>query len=241
MDNGSSADGVVGLCGIAATLFITPYVSGQNNGYCLANDIDGNPNVGVGTNAEADRRLFSLCRSSARYRQPYIQVGLSEVGISPVRAASRTLRLARRHQVMSSYTRPVAYIRLGIPLPISLFLVIPANTTITAIWPSHLRLSNNLTGSGVRVGDKIKISGNGSCFNFLPGLNAAGAYGLQFSTSCISNEYAIQPNGYFNSWDIAGVHYPLGNYLGYNTGVPVFQGGLQVGATTARITLVRNG
>ena len=106
--------------------------------------------------------------------------------------------------------------------------VIPASTTIAAMWSGHLQRSNNLIGGGVQVGDQIQIGGNGSCFNFIPGLNAQGAYGLQLACTA-GGSYSIQPNGYLNSWVIAGVHYPLGNYLGYNTGVPVFQGGLQVG------------
>jgi hypothetical protein len=230
VDNGTSAMGIVGMCGIAADVFIGTYVSGQTNGYCLANDTDGNVSINSGTNPlEQASSLFIMPFFGSI--SPTIYSG-GFIGTWNFTGQSRYIDTAASATASGNiivYPTSGVY-KSGDTITDLTNAVIPANTTITAVWSGHIKLSNNLTGGGVQIGDQIQIGGSGGCYNVIPGLNAQGAYGFQFSISCINNEYTIQPNGYLNSWNIAGVQYPLGNYLGYNSGVPVFQTGLQIGS-----------
>ena len=229
VDNGTSADGVIGSCGIAASLFITPYVSGQSNGYCAANDIDGNIGIGVGMNSNQQASaLFIMPYFGAISPTIYSGGLIGTWNISGPGSYTDTVTTATASGNVIAYPTSNLY-RSGQTITDLTHAVIPAGTTIAAVWSGNIKLSNNLTGGGVQVGDQIQIGGSGPCFNIIPGMAAQGANGFQFSSSCVNNEYAISFDGYTHAWTIAGVLYPLGDYLGYNTGAPVFRGGLQVG------------
>ena len=231
VDNGTAGWAITGNCGIASPIFYSPYLSsGAASGYCLNPDADGFIGIFSGTNVQE--------QSSGLFIGPFYGAMTPSVNagnlygiwtINGYGAYTDTVVTATASGNVIMYPTSGVY-RTGNRITDLTNPVIPANTTITAMWSGHIQLSNNLTGA-LQVGDQVQINGYGSSYNFVPGLAAQGAYGLQLTTTGVNNEYSIQPNGYLNSWDALGVHYPLGNYLGYNSGVPVFQGGLQVGSS----------
>ena len=240
-EDGSSIYGLIGLCGIASSTYISMYMTQDifpGQGYCFGHDATGYNNIGVATGEEGSGSLFIA--SGLPYQ--------SSIGGGGY--FSNSWRFSGRGD-FSEYTNIATasgnFINVhtsnlyspGLNITDVTHPVIPDGTTVTSVGGGGVTISNNLTGGGVQAGDQIRFtnpyySDGGPCISMLPGLVAnSSANGIVLSSNCTSPEMQISYSGPDASWNAFGVVYPMYYSLLY-TGTqhlftPIFSEGLQLG------------
>ena len=103
---------------------------------------------------------------------------------------------------------------------------IPAGTTIAALEPGFITLSQPLAGVGVQVGDRLVTSSRGGPYIRISGGGGQGQGGMGWSTDGAINAVGMTWDGYHTAWEMRGELglseiFPGLNYIGYqsNTGL----------------------
>ena len=228
-DAGTSIYGVLVGCGSQNySNFIGTYLSGQDHGPCMGLDAQGNVNIGVpadDTGAPSELFLGSVYGLGNIANGSFNAPTWSFAG--PGAYTVTTVSATASGTVIAVPTTGIVY--PGITITDITNAVIPANTTVTQVLPNSLTISAALTGGGIQIGDTIQFSNRGApCVTINSGL-VSGASGMLFDTGCAANGVSIAFDKYRDSWNFGDQIMPTSGYTGYNTAVPVYPGGLQLG------------
>ena len=256
-DNASTLFGTLIFCGTNNySVFIGSYMSGQDRtstlGYargCLGHDAQGNTNIGV----DPAEGITSGSFIGPIYGAPLPISGAGgntgSFGFSGKAAIeyATTATSAAGQNVVTLTLPNTGTVSPSMRITDLTHPVIPANTTVTEVGDTALGISNNITGAGIQIGDKINISGYDVIFKIIPGFEN-GFSGLAFGDNQNGFQYALSRNGRAGTWDLgpssgAMMRMAGGAYQGYafdGGNDMVFPQGLELGNYQTAIGGERN-